>query len=298
MDVALCKLKTNNTPKTYLASRTDKGVHALKSAMTIDLDLIDESEPISILSFLNHYLDKNKFPIRVNDVLSVTPNFNCRKAPLYRQYVYRFAILKANCLPECRTTKNTLPIPVSEQDRCFFVTDSNFNYELVKIATEIFVGQQDYITFLGKPGSNIHDENLLTARCLHRCDIEPVGPYIPSPLDNFYNYYHLTCQGRSFIYNQVRNMVAILLAVGQGKLSLDYVQQMFLDPTPNSWPSDLEKAPAHGLYLTDVCYNPKYSEKDQSEILHKSSQILEKRKNELKKRLQAMQLRKTNSSSC
>lgn len=66
-------------------------------------------------------------------------------------------------------------------------------------------------------------------------------------------------------------MVAILLAVGQGKLSLDYVQQMFLDPTPNSWPSDLEKAPAHGLYLTDVCYNPKYSAKDDSEMLHKSS---------------------------
>lgn len=52
-------------------------------------------------------------------------------------------------------------------------------------------------------------------------------------------------------------MVAILLAVGRGELTEDYVRQMFVDPTPNSWPQHIQRVPACGLYLQDIFYDPK-----------------------------------------
>lgn len=46
------------------------------------------------------------------------------------------------------------------------------------------------------------------------------------------------------------------MSVGQGKLTIEDVRQMFLEPSPASYPKKLELAPACGLYLADIFYDP------------------------------------------
>lgn len=257
IEYALERMNLKNKPKALIASRTDQGVHALKSALQVDLDFTSERTSNEIHYFLNRFFHDTDLSIRINDVLWVPWEFNCRKAPLWRRYVYRFAILKPNYLPEEKVNKFTIPIPISEHNRCYFVLNTNFNYEAVKKAAELFVGTRDYVAFLGKPNSNIHDDNLSTVRCLHRVFVEPTAPYIPSSLNDCFDFYHLTCEGKSFIYNQVRKIVAILLAVGQGEIDIYDVEQMFIEPSPATWPNSIHIVPSDGLYLTDVFYDPK-----------------------------------------
>lgn len=47
-----------------------------------------------------------------------------------------------------------------------------------------------------------------------------------------------------------------MLAVGQNKVSEDYIKSMIEDPSPEKWPSSVITAPAHGLYLADIFYDP------------------------------------------
>lgn len=55
----------------------------------------------------------------------------------------------------------------------------------------------------------------------------------------------------------MRKIVAILLAVGQGEIDIYDVEQMFIEPSPATWPNSIHIVPSDGLYLTDVFYDPK-----------------------------------------
>jgi tRNA pseudouridine(38-40) synthase len=55
--------------------------------------------------------------------------------------------------------------------------------------------------------------------------------------------------GKSFLYHQVRNMVACLVDVGRGKLKPDGVKEI-LEKKDRSCASGM--APAQGLFLVDV----------------------------------------------
>ena len=56
--------------------------------------------------------------------------------------------------------------------------------------------------------------------------------------------------GSSFLYHQVRNMVACLADVGKGKLTPSDVKDMLLARERSEGPPGM--APAHGLFLADV----------------------------------------------
>ena len=60
-------------------------------------------------------------------------------------------------------------------------------------------------------------------------------------------------QARSFLHHQVRNMVGALKLVGQGKWSLEDIPRVLAarDRTASA-----ATAPADGLYLTHVGYEP------------------------------------------
>jgi tRNA pseudouridine38-40 synthase len=56
--------------------------------------------------------------------------------------------------------------------------------------------------------------------------------------------------GESFLYRQVRNMVACLVEVGQGRLAPSDVQEVLVAKSRSEGPKVM--APAHGLFLVDV----------------------------------------------
>ena len=51
--------------------RTDQGVHALKSALTVDLEFKVEPPTRSMHYFLNRFLDKADLPIRFDFLLII-----------------------------------------------------------------------------------------------------------------------------------------------------------------------------------------------------------------------------------
>ena len=62
----------------------------------------------------------------------------------------------------------------------------------------------------------------------------------------------VTITGNAFLYRQVRNMVATLVAVGQGKLSCTDLPRLMEAADRTAMPS---AAPAKGLFLADVHYS-------------------------------------------
>lgn len=57
------------------------------------------------------------------------------------------------------------------------------------------------------------------------------------------------------LFFQIRRIVGIVLAVGQGKATLDEVELLFKEPSFNNWPRLAKIAPPCGLYKTDVVYD-------------------------------------------
>lgn len=55
---------TQNNTFDQMYCRTDQGVHALKSAATVDLDFSYEPSPIIIHKFLNNFFEDTQLPIR------------------------------------------------------------------------------------------------------------------------------------------------------------------------------------------------------------------------------------------
>lgn len=72
---------------------------------------------------------------------------------------------------------------------------------------------------------------------------------------SLYNYWDIEIKGRSFLYKQVRRIVAVLIAAGQNRISLKDVYEMITIPSPNSWCPQSSVVPPHGLYLCKVDYN-------------------------------------------
>jgi tRNA U38,U39,U40 pseudouridine synthase TruA len=68
-------------------------------------------------------------------------------------------------------------------------------------------------------------------------------------------------QGTGFLYKQVRHMTGALLAVGQGKMGLDHIQQLLeigssQAPGAGGGWRGYNVAPAKGLQLFEVAYPP------------------------------------------
>lgn len=55
---------------------------------------------------------------------------------------------------------------------------------------------------------------------------------------------------------QIRNMVATLIAVGNGKINIRDVREMLTIPSKHSWDYRIQPVPSGGLYLIDVEYPP------------------------------------------
>lgn len=99
-----------------------------------------------------------------------------------------------------------------------------------------------------------------TWRNIDEISISPGLPNVTQFSDekakSLYNYWDINIKGRSFLYKQVRRMVAVLIAVAQNRITLKDVYEMITIPSPNSWCSQASVVPPYGLYLCKVDYNP------------------------------------------
>ena len=209
--------KINNGKKTTITStgRTDKGVHALCQYGHADIDVnITEHK---LKRALNSNLPDD---IHVIKTQVVEDDFHARYNVKSKEYKYYINLGEYNPL---------------ERNYVF-----QYNYKLdverMKNAIKVFVGTHDFRAFVT---DNKEKENCI--RTITNATIETNQDKLI-----------ITFKGNGFLRYQVRNMVGILIRVGENKASTEDVEKILesKDRTTSG-----KTAPAVGLYLTDVTYD-------------------------------------------
>lgn len=202
--------------KTVCAGRTDSGVHALSQKVHYDVD--SEIDINKIPKAVNFYLPED---VRVIRAEIVSNTFNSRYSAKEKTYLYRIYT-------------DEIEIPLKERYAVHF--QYPLNYELMNEAVEVIKGEKDFKCFLAS-GSSVKN----TVRNVS--DIKIIRK------DNDVEFY---VTGNGFLYKMVRNIVGTLLDVGQGKKTIEEIQEAI-----NKGDRSLvgKTMPGKGLFLFDIKYN-------------------------------------------
>ncbi len=209
--------KINNGVKTTITStgRTDKKVHALSQYGHADIK-------VSITEYkLKRALNSNlPEDIHVIDTKIVNDNFHARYNVAEKTYKYIINLGEYN------------PI----ERNYVFQYNYKLNINVMKKAIEYFKGTHDFRAFVT---DNKEKENCI--RTITETNIEE---------DN--NKLTITFIGNGFMRYQVRNMVGILIKVGENKLEPNKIKEII---ESKDRLKAGKTAPAEGLYLVDVKFN-------------------------------------------
>lgn len=209
--------KINNGVKTTITStgRTDKKVHALSQYGHADIK-------VSITEYkLKRALNSNlPEDIHVIDTKIVNDNFHARYNVAEKTYKYIINLGEYN------------PI----ERNYVFQYNYKLNINAMKKAIEYFKGTHDFRAFVT---DNKKKENCI--RTITETNIEE---------DN--NKLTITFIGNGFMRYQVRNMIGILIKVGENKLESNKIKEII---ESKDRLKAGKTAPAEGLYLVDVKFN-------------------------------------------
>lgn len=208
--------KVNNAIKTTITAtgRTDRKVHALCQYAHADLSInITEKK-------LKRALNSNLPPdIHIIETKIVPNNFHARYNVKSKEYKYYLNTGEYNPL----------------ERNYIFQYNHELNIEAMQKASQCFLGVHDFRAFVT---DNKEKENCI--REIYKLQINQKGAIIC-----------FTFEGNGFLRYQVRNMVGLLIRVGENKLSKEAVEKILLskDRTKSG-----KTAPAEGLYLTKINY--------------------------------------------
>lgn len=208
--------KINNGIKTTICAtgRTDKGVHALSQYAHADLSVSITEEKLK--RALNSNLPDD---IHIISTKIVPNDFHARYNVKGKEYKYYINLGEYNPL---------------ERNYVF-----QYNYKLdvesMKKAIKYFIGTHDYRAFV--------TENKDKENCVRTIDRATVDIKDDKLI--------ITFHGTGFLRYQVRNMVGLLIKVGENKISPETVEKILesKDRTKSG-----KTAKAVGLYLTSVEY--------------------------------------------
>jgi len=200
------------------ASRTDAGVHAMGQSAHFDTESRIPGEKFSYA--LNTMLPPD---VRIRDSREVPESFHARFSTKGKRYRYLFhAHPHASAIHRLTRAHVIYPLDV----------------ELMQREAQALVGTHDFAAYAAS-GSVVKD----TVRTIYRADVTREGDEVK-----------LIVEGNGFLYNMVRIIAGTLVGVGSGKLE------------PGAFAKAIETgnrldlgvtAPAHGLTLMEVFYDPK-----------------------------------------
>ncbi|MDO4413135.1 tRNA pseudouridine(38-40) synthase TruA [Cutibacterium sp.] len=205
------------TPLT-VAGRTDAGVHA--RGQVAHLDLPDDIDTSSMLRRLARVLEPD---VAVRSIRPVPDEFDARFSALWRRYVYRL------------WDESSQPDPLTR----FHVATvrGNLDLERLNAAGESLLGLRDFAAFCK------YREGATTIRTLLECHAERRND--PSRT------VEVTVRADAFCHSMVRSLVGALTAVGAGRRSQEWLDEVAASPTRAS---SVFVMPACGLTLEEVGY--------------------------------------------
>ncbi|KAI4992116.1 tRNA pseudouridine synthase A isoform X1 [Hordeum vulgare subsp. vulgare] len=276
----------------FCSSRTDAGVHALSNVCHVDVERISKRKPGEVLPphdpevvkcAVNHFLHKNEGDIMVTDVRCVAPDFHARYKALERTYHYRLlsgperpSIFEKNSawhIPEdlnIQAMKKACNILVGHHDFSSFRAFGCQAKSPVRTLDELTVTEVFPVMFfpssLERSEMESPDGSLVYSRASSLMGSSGEGSDVSSTsgksaCENGQEFgkrlrhrcFVVTARAQSFLYHQVRLMVGLLKAVGIGDLTTADVERILDAKTMTAAPP---MAPAYGLYLDNVKYDP------------------------------------------
>ena len=206
----------NNNKKTTITAtgRTDKGVHALCQYGHADLDV--KITEYKLKRALNSNLPED---IHIIEAIKVSDNFHARYNVKRKEYVYKINIGEYN------------PI----ERNYIFQYNYNLDVEEMKKAIKVFEGTHDFRAFVTE---NKEKDNCI--RTITKTNIIKNDDIL-----------EIKFLGDGFLRYQVRNMVGLLIRVGEKKIKPEEVKLILesKDRTKSG-----RTAPPEGLYLSKVEY--------------------------------------------
>uniref|UniRef100_A0A914Z7I3 tRNA pseudouridine synthase n=1 Tax=Panagrolaimus superbus TaxID=310955 RepID=A0A914Z7I3_9BILA len=242
------------------SSRTDSGVHAHRTSAMVHMPLenneaLDETTEIKQknLSGINELLSSaTSEAIKVLDFHSVSSGFCARKHVIYRHYAYRLVVPKS--FDYCYPNKPSLPL-ISEYPYSWILTP-RFDVNSAAEACRKLEGVHNVASFFKhtlrerREGSA---EN--TIRWLRHIGITMGSAYSLSS-SNF-DYYVVNFISRSYCREQIRRMMAVIVAYANGRIKLCDIDWLLSTPDPiNFFAFNLIASPPNGLFLANVVYDP------------------------------------------
>ncbi|NWI44001.1 PUSL1 protein, partial [Picathartes gymnocephalus] len=243
LEKAAEQLRPSAPIKFHISSRTDTGVHALANAAHLDIQRAPGKAAFSgkqLVQGLNHHLRPE--PICILSAQRVPSTFHARFCALSRTYIYRLLL---GCAHHSQ-------IPVFERDLCWAPAGGTLDIPAMREAAKFLLGKHDFSTF-----RSLNSESPFQSpvRTLLQLEIQPAPGFL-----SHHHYQHrglefweVKVKSRSFLYRQVRRMVGALVAVGQGKLCPQHIQELLQLKDARAFPAHA-MAPPSGLFLASVEY--------------------------------------------
>ena len=210
----------------YGAGRTDSGVHA--EAQVCHIDLPEDKMRIDWQRALNVLLP---YDIRVLSVEEAAPEFHARKSALRKRYAYTLWMGRDRAVPRLQA---------------FVWSTPTLDLDRMRVACDQLTGCHDFASFQNS-GTPIAS----TIRTLFSFTVSPnlAGRLICPPEWPVATF---IVEGDGFLKQMVRNLMGLLVWVGQGKLQPESIPAMIAAKDRRALPSP--SAPAQGLTLLEVIY--------------------------------------------
>ena len=207
------KIITKKETRIFPAGRTDTGVHAVGQVFHFDYEV--KMEEWQIKNALNSRLPKD---IYIKNIGVVNDDFHARYQATKKSYQYVINLNEFNPL---------------NKNYCYYY---KYKLDVNKMieASKIFIGEHDFKSFT----KNHKLEN--TVRTIYDINFE---------VEN--NVIKINFIGNGFLHNMVRIIVAMLIEVGNGRFTIEYLQEAMENKNRKYAP---KLAPANGLYLMEVLY--------------------------------------------
>jgi len=206
------------TLRIHAAGRTDAGVHATGQVIHVDLEKDWPAE--TVRNALNAHLVPE--PIVVLDAAIAPEGWHARFSATERSYRYRIL--------------NRPSPPALEKGHVWYVK-KQLDAEAMHAAAQALVGHHDFTTF-----RDLACQAKSPMKTLDVAEVRRVGDEVV-----------LVFQARSFLHRQVRSMTGSIVEVGIGRWTADDLKAA-LDAADRKACGPV--APADGLYLTAVKYEP------------------------------------------
>uniref|UniRef100_A0A3B3Y1M3 tRNA pseudouridine synthase n=1 Tax=Poecilia mexicana TaxID=48701 RepID=A0A3B3Y1M3_9TELE len=229
---AIKRLKPVNPVSLSVSSRTDAGVHALSNSAHFDLQRKNDKPPFTadvLVEALNFNLKEQQ--IRVTHAYRVPDDFHARYRAQSRTYVYRVAL---------GVTHHTL-LPLTDWNLCWGLRNTELDIDAMHEAAALLVGTHDFSSFRAV------NSDLPFKNPVKTVDVVTIQPGSSFAHSHFHRWDSVV------VVIQVRRMTGVLVAAGQGRLSVSQVKQILDARDTLAFPHDVA-APAYGLFLKSVDY--------------------------------------------